>query len=1015
MSIIDHSRNYDVKLDYMPEDANGKFFWFSGFDLDLPKHTDHIYDKPKRKEIVDENFNEVFEEDICYATPNKIVSNPETKVLQNSDSLYEIPVDKDKEIPVSEFHHYDIPGAKKANKSNGHQSDTPNQRHYENVDKYRTDLNTPGYSVIEDKRPSPRNFPDNGGHYMLNGHMLDVDSEKDIELKEEPVYLEPKYANHVNLEYNDFRNNAEYASGVWFGFSGKNIRRQQIETPLPNNIPTPAPNNIPVFYDAITTKDVSTMEEVPSIDIDYPLTTEHEIKPVESSTLEFAPKDNFPDESEIVNSTGRTNLDDQFAEIDKLVMEFNDLSDFIDEFEPNNRRIFGENSVQKSVSSYSNIFDKVNQISPSKGLVPERPESPDSPPARPPPPKSRAINHNKHPEVTSAKTETESEILEVNKTYSIEIKPDKNEKLDNDDESTYHITFVKKDGTTTAPSKKQSLVIDIEDKPKKEFETNSLPRPKPPSQQALKKSYSMRGYRSGTDNTTSAKQTIDQNPRVGDETDSLPRPQRPTQQALQKSYSLRNLKKKSEEEKQITQGNGNEVASVGSKDESPNRRRGRPLQKSYSVGREDRNRNETRRSSSRFVEEQPVFSSLKNFFEDPTSPIQTRKIERQPIKSSKSLDSGFTDKKERKAKSKIVAEEETISFETIRKQFESPNMESLDDQQAKSSKPRNKSSSNKKTSNSSKSANEKHSVQSEVLPRRMSLKSQKKPSVTALKGAPSVTAKTEPSPRNLRRSKDDSEQPRISIRSHPNPKVSHKRSKSVGARPAKVVEDVLTKNSKEMKVFYQFQDKQSKNSDGDDDSRYNCFYSAYRDTEVTLHKEEGKSWQALQNGKHLHHVRSVSSLSNASFISSDGDEENTSLSRGTSFRRSIVIDDEVDSNKQKKGEVCISVFFQPVNGETDSSLSPSCQKFKNILNYIDNLAIEEESFGIHFDAVRQLHQIFWDLKDNQDKPDTSSSEKLTTVLDYLVAQEWPKVILGCLKKLTKAYPRVFIESNSPEV
>ena len=1000
MSIIDHSRNYDVKLDYMPEDANGKFFWFSGFDHDLPKHSDHIYDKPKRKETVDENFNEVFEEDICYATP-------ETKVLPNSDSLYEIPVDKDKEIPVSGLHHYDIPDAKKANKSNRYQSDPHNQHHYENVDKYRTDLNTPDYSVVEDKRPSPRNFPDNGGQFMLNGHMLDVDSDKDIELKEEPVYLEPKYVNHADLEYNDFRNNAKYASGVWFGFSGKNIRRQQIETP--------PPNNMPVFYDAITTKDVSTMEELPSTDIDYPLTTEHEIKPVESSTLEFAPKDNFPDESEIVNSTGRTNLDDQFAEIDKLVMEFNNLSNSIDEFEPSNHGILGENSVQKSVSSYSNTFDKINQISSSKVLVPERPESPDSPPARPPPPKSRAINHNKHPEVTSAKTEAESEILEVSKTYSIEIKPDKNEKLDNDDESSYHITFFKKDDNTTVPSKKQSLVIDIEDKPKKEFETNSLPRPKRPSQQALKKSYSMRGYRSGTDNTTSAKQTIDQNAKVGDETDSLPRPQPPTQQALQKSYSLRSLKKKSEEEKQITQGNANEVASVGNKAELPNRQRGRSLQKSYSVGREDRNRNETRRSSSRFVEEQPVFSSLKNFFEDPTSPIQTRKVERQPIKSSKSLDSGSTDRKERKAKSKNVAEEETISFETIRKQFESPNMESLDDQQVKSSKLKNKSSSNKNTTSSSKPANEKHSVQSEVLPRRMSLKSQKKPSVTALKGAPSVTAKTDPSPRNLRRSKDDSEQPRISIRSHPNPKVSHKRSKSVGARPAKVVEDVLKRNPKEMKVFYQFQDQKNKNSDGDDDSRYNCFYSAYRDTEVTFHKEEGKSWQALQNGKHLHHVRSVSSLSNASFISSDGDEENTSLSRGTSFRRSIVIDDDVDSNKQKKGEVCISVFFQPVNGETDPSLSPSCQKFKNILNYIDNLAIEEESFGIHFDAVRQLHQIFWDLKDNQDKPDSSSSENLTTVLDYLVAQEWPKVILGCLKKLKKAYPRVFVESNSPEV
>ena len=1004
MSIIDHSRNYDVKLDYMPEDANGKFFWFSGFDLDLPKHSDHIYDKPKRKETVDENFNEVFEEDIYYATPNNIVSNPDAKVLPNSDSLYEIPVDKDKEIPVSEFHHYDIPDAKKANKSNGYQSDPRNKHHYENVDKYRTDLNTPDYSVMEDKRSSPRNFPDNGGQYMLNGHMLDVDLDKDIELKEEPVYLEPKYANHVSLEYNDFRNTVKYASGVWFGFSGKNIRRQQIETP--------PPNNIPVFYDAITAKDVSTLEKVSPIDMDYP---EHEIKPVESSTLESAPKDNFPDDSEIVNSIGRTNLDDQFAEIDKLVMEFNDFSDSIDDFEPNNRRILGENNDQKSASSYANIFEKVNQISPSKDLVPERPESTDSPPARPPPPKSRGINHNKHPEVTSAKNETESEILEVNKTYSIEIKPDKNEKLDNDDESSYHIAFVKKDSTTTAPSKKHSLVIDVEGKPKKEFETNSLPRPKPPSQQALKKSYSMRGYRSGTDCTTSDKQTIEQNARVGDDTDSVPRPQRPTQQALQKSYSLRNLKKKSEEEKQITQANANEVASVGNKPESPNRRRGKPLQKSYSVGREDRTRNEPRRSSSRFVEEQPVFSSLKNFFEDPTSPIQTRKIERQPIKSSKSLDSGSADKKERKTKSKNVAGEETISFENIRKQFESPNMDSLEDQETKSSKPKNKSSSNKSTSNSSKPKNEKQSVQSEVLPRRMSLKSQKKPSVTALKGAPSATAKTEPSPRNLRRSKDDSEQPRISIRSHPNPKVSHKRSKSVGARPAKVVEDVLTKNPKEMKVFYQFQEQKNKTSAGDDDSRYNCFYSAYRDTEVTLHKEEGKRWQALQNGKHLHHVRSVSSLSNASFISSDGDEENTSLSRGTSFRRSIVIDDEVDSNKQKKGEVCISVFFQPVNGEIDSSLSPSCQKFKNILNYIDNLAIEEESFGIHFDAVRQLHQIFWDLKDNQDKPDTSPNENLTTVLDYLVAQEWPKVILGCLKKLKKAYPRVFVESNSPEV
>ena len=70
---------------------------------------------------------------------------------------------------------------------------------------------------------------------------------------------------------------------------------------------------------------------------------------------------------------------------------------------------------------------------------------------------------------------------------------------------------------------------------------------------------------------------------------------------------------------------------------------------------------------------------------------------------------------------------------------------------------------------------------------------------------------------------------------------------------------------------------------------------------------------------------------------------------------------------------------------------------------------------MHFDAVRQLHQIFWDLKDNRDKDNRGKTENLTVVLNYLVAQEWPKIILGCLKKLKKSYSRVFLGSNNPEV
>ena len=156
---------------------------------------------------------------------------------------------------------------------------------------------------------------------------------------------------------------------------------------------------------------------------------------------------------------------------------------------------------------------------------------------------------------------------------------------------------------------------------------------------------------------------------------------------------------------------------------------------------------------------------------------------------------------------------------------------------------------------------------------------------------------------------------------------------------------------------------------------------------------------------------------NGDFESSE-DEENLAFQRGTSFRRSIVIEDEEGEKRKKGAGVCVSVFFTPISPtnklEPDTDNRSYCPKLKAILSYLDNMMVSEENFGEIFDNVKTLHSIFWDLKDGDGKTG-NTMESLSSVLNYLVVQEWPKIFLGCLRKLKMEYPHVFQEANDAEV
>lgn len=148
------------------------------------------------------------------------------------------------------------------------------------------------------------------------------------------------------------------------------------------------------------------------------------------------------------------------------------------------------------------------------------------------------------------------------------------------------------------------------------------------------------------------------------------------------------------------------------------------------------------------------------------------------------------------------------------------------------------------------------------------------------------------------------------------------------------------------------------------------------------------------------------------------DEGNRNFKRGTSFRRSIVIEDEVENREKRKkstGGTCVSVAFMAVNASTqdESSKKSTNQQLKGILNFLENMVIDEESLYLYYDAVRTLHTMYWDLKGV--KKEDNPSESLSTVLNFLVVHEWPKVMLTCFKKLKSSYPHVFMEEPDAEV
>ena len=136
------------------------------------------------------------------------------------------------------------------------------------------------------------------------------------------------------------------------------------------------------------------------------------------------------------------------------------------------------------------------------------------------------------------------------------------------------------------------------------------------------------------------------------------------------------------------------------------------------------------------------------------------------------------------------------------------------------------------------------------------------------------------------------------------------------------------------------------------------------------------------------------------------------------LRREVYALDSSLIKEELKSETLLKCILYFVSGKVTTH-----QRLKGILNFLDNMVLDDESLGLYYDSVRQLHTIFWDLKDKKNsaaQPTAESgsentTETLSSALNFLVVHEWPKVMLGCFKKLKAAYPHVFVEETSPEV
>ena len=145
--------------------------------------------------------------------------------------------------------------------------------------------------------------------------------------------------------------------------------------------------------------------------------------------------------------------------------------------------------------------------------------------------------------------------------------------------------------------------------------------------------------------------------------------------------------------------------------------------------------------------------------------------------------------------------------------------------------------------------------------------------------------------------------------------------------------------------------------------------------------------------KRQNHVKSSSSSVAKSFESDDyiseEDGNNCNLKRNRSFRRSIVIEDEVGLKRRKStGGACVSVFFTPISpkqqADDKASKQTICQQFKEVLTQLDNMVVSEVNFGKDFEAVKKLHSLFWEVKDAEKKQESKEKnpESLSSVLNY---------------------------------
>ncbi|XP_004206522.3 uncharacterized protein LOC101237114 [Hydra vulgaris] len=149
--------------------------------------------------------------------------------------------------------------------------------------------------------------------------------------------------------------------------------------------------------------------------------------------------------------------------------------------------------------------------------------------------------------------------------------------------------------------------------------------------------------------------------------------------------------------------------------------------------------------------------------------------------------------------------------------------------------------------------------------------------------------------------------------------------------------------------------------------------------------------------------------------SSSEDENNKSLKRSRSFRRSIVIQDEEGEIIKNQSGVFVSInFITPLaqfNKENSKDMNiDTHQRLRSLLLFLENMVVSVATFAEYFEAVKQLHSIFSELNGDIHKGySVKTKDDCSSMLNYLVYSDWPKVILSCMRKLVASYPNVFTE------